>query len=102
MRRARVLGHGLLALGAGWAATLLPRAFLPPFNEGSFTVNMTFNPGISLAESNRVGLRLDGEPGARPGRVADRVDGARPPAAGPARRVRLGEGRVTVNAPPGR
>ena len=58
-----LLGHArpvmlLAALAvaiAGIAAAFLPRAFLPPFNEGSFTVTMAFNPGISLSESDRIG-----------------------------------------------
>jgi HME family heavy-metal exporter len=29
---------------AAWSATMLPRAFLPPFNEGTFTISMLFNP----------------------------------------------------------
>ncbi|HEX4892899.1 MAG TPA: efflux RND transporter permease subunit, partial [Hyphomicrobiaceae bacterium] len=38
------------------AVTQLPRAFLPPFNEGTLTINLLFKPGISLAESHRVGF----------------------------------------------
>jgi HME family heavy-metal exporter len=45
----------VLVVAAAFAAVQLPRAFLPPFNEGTFTILVNFNPGISLAESNRVG-----------------------------------------------
>lgn len=41
---------------AGYAATLLPRSFLPPFNEGTLVLSLQYNPGISLSESNRLGL----------------------------------------------
>jgi heavy-metal exporter, HME family len=47
-----VLGVGI----AAFAATLLPRTFLPPFNEGTLVVSLQYNPGISLAESHRLGL----------------------------------------------
>ena len=40
---------------AGLSAAALPRAFLPSFNEGTLTISMVFNPGISLAESDRIG-----------------------------------------------
>ncbi len=46
----------LIVGGAVWMAFHLPRAFLPPFNEGTLTINTLFNPGISLAESQRIGL----------------------------------------------
>lgn len=54
-RSLMALSVAAVLLAAG-AALLLPRAFLPPFNEGTFTISMLFNPGISLAESHRVGL----------------------------------------------
>jgi HME family heavy-metal exporter len=56
--RQRTLLFATVALGVGvaaYAATLLPRAFLPPFNEGTLTISLAYNPGIALAESHRLG-----------------------------------------------
>jgi len=49
-----VASIGIMVLLAAVGAVLLPRAFLPPFNEGTLLLNMQFNPGISLAESSRL------------------------------------------------
>ena len=52
-----VLGAvGIAVLVAGYAAVMLPRSFLPPFNEGTLVLSLQYNPGISLAESDRLGL----------------------------------------------
>jgi HME family heavy-metal exporter len=51
-----VLAVALVAvLLAAASVPFFPRAFLPAFNEGSLVMGMTFVPGTSLAEANRLG-----------------------------------------------
>jgi HME family heavy-metal exporter len=55
-RPAFVVGMPLAAvLAAVVAGLMLPRAFLPPFNEGTVLITVSLQPGISLAESDRIG-----------------------------------------------
>jgi heavy-metal exporter, HME family len=55
--RRLVLGAVAVAvMVAFFAASLMARSFLPPFNEGTLVLSLQYNPGISLAESHRLGL----------------------------------------------
>ena len=51
-----IIGVFLLALGMFFT---LGRSFLPSFNEGSFTINISSLPGISLEKSNQIGHRAE-------------------------------------------
>jgi HME family heavy-metal exporter len=53
--RALLAGALVLVLIVAASVPFFPRSFLPPFNEGTLTVNVLLNPGTSLAESNRIG-----------------------------------------------
>lgn len=52
-------GAVVLVLLAAALFPLMGREFLPPFNEGSLSINALLPPGTSLAESNRIGAVLE-------------------------------------------
>jgi HME family heavy-metal exporter len=53
--RGLLIGALLLVLVVAASVPFFPRSFLPPFNEGTLTVNVLLNPGTALSESNRIG-----------------------------------------------
>jgi len=52
--RSLLAGAAALVIIVAASVPFFPRSFLPPFNEGTLTVNILLNPGTSLAESNNI------------------------------------------------
>ena len=58
-KRTVVATTAVALVGAIAVFTGLGSSFLPPFNEGSFTINVSTLPGISLDESDKIGRRAE-------------------------------------------
>lgn len=54
-----LLGAGFLVLFALSFIPLMGRTFLPGFNEGSYTINLVAEAGISLPRSDQIGTRAE-------------------------------------------
>lgn len=60
MHKKAVLGvTAALLVATIFIFTTLGSNFLPPFNEGSFTINVSTMPGVSLEESDKIGAKAE-------------------------------------------